>query len=296
MGIINIYQINDFKLINSINIKEKTEEDNSEIIAIFNSRGNIIFTCDNYAYLIEFNNNEYLIKEIFDDIDVHFIIEIPENKHYVVGNDDINIYNYNYEKILNISPVYSNIGMNNPCNPPTRSLLYLPKLQFLICIKYQYGFASARAGGVTIIDTKNAFYKIIWGNEYIWVDIYHPYCINIINNKYLLIDNELYDLKNGEKKYWIGKSKIEFYGTNIISFGNNILNLYDKNDYLELYDYNFVEKEGKIDGLVYLNKISFLVRKERKERNIDKHLVKITEKTFCFYSGYNIYFFELNKT
>ena len=206
-GIIKIYDIPTFKLLYKINFIEICKKSNNNnnfnikrdyFYAKMISNGNIIVTnCENRAYLIKIEKDKYIIEKLFEKYNdyISFFTEIPKNKHFVTGGKKINIYKYNYEKILSIEPV---VEFDDSAGEPiVKNLVYLSNKNLLICLMAKYGPQASRSSGITICNTKNSLYRIIWEEGGVYPVNDSPYSL-AINKEYLVIfSNKIYNLDNG---------------------------------------------------------------------------------------------------
>ena len=287
-AIIKIYEIKNFNLLHDIDFKEECKKSNINdfvsskeyFYAKLISNGDLVITnLDSYAYLLNIKNKNYSVRKIFDNYNdiIFYFIEIPENKHYVTGGEKVNVYDYNYQKISCLDPI-----RNNDCGiKPARvkSLLYLPKKKLMICLMVTYGNGASRNSGITVFDTKNKKYKIIWGEEEIYPDLDTPYCMEVFNKKLIIFKNEIYDLKTGEKIYIDFDGKWGDCKLGIV-YGKNKLILKDTFDY---YFYEF-DKDFKLKSR---KKLKGITKKYHNEG-----FVKLTNEFICFFQNSEIIFIK----
>ena len=142
-----------------------------------------------------------------------------------------------------------------------------------------YGNEASRNSGITVFDSKNKKYKIIWGEEGTSPNFDTPYCLEVFNNKLIIFINEIYDLKTGEKISIDIDGKWRDCKLGIV-YGKNKLILKDTFDY---YFYEF-DKDFKLKSR---KKLKGITKKYHNEG-----FVKLTNEFICFFQNSEIIFIK----
>ena len=289
-GIIKIYNISNFEILYSIKFIDEYNKLNNNnnnfninkdfFYAKMTSNGNVIVTnCEKRVYLIKIAKKGYIIEKKFENYndDITFFTEITKNRHYVTGGKKINIYNYYYQKIISIRPI---IDINDFVGEPmARNIVYLPNKNLLISLFLKYGPQSSRSSGITIINTKNSLYKIIWGLGGVYPVNETPYSIAINKNNLVIFSYEMYNLYNGDSfivnydNAWTDCDCGVFFGESWIlkeKFKNNIYQF--TKDFIMNYKIKTIENRfynGQKTGLI-----------------------KITDEIICYFDGSDIIFLK----
>ena len=299
-GIIKVYNISTFELlynINFIDIYNKSNNNNFNInkeyfYAKMIYNGNIIVTnSERKAYLIKIKKNKYIIEKLFENYndEISFFTEIPKNKHLVTGGNKINIYNYNFQKIISIKPIVdidSSVGQ-----PMVTNLVYLANKNLLICLMIKYGIITFRSSGITICSTKNSLYKIIWGLGGVRPVNYSPYSL-ATNKKNLVIFSEsaqnhginvvkMYNLDNGNSIQVNYNNSLPNFCCGIFMGESWILEerFNNKNN---IYQFN---KD-------FILKYKIKTIDNKKNNGTKNGMIKLTDEIICYFDGSEIIFLK----
>ena len=133
----------------------------------------------------------------------------------------------------------------------------------------KYGPGASRSSGMTVIDTKNRKYKILWGEEGIYSINDGPYCLGVFNKYLIILNNYIFNLEDVNFDCSCGVLSREEYIILKERFTNNFLQI--EKDFKKI---SKIKIEGYFDDYSFSN----------------TGLIKVTNEIICFFKATEIIF------
>ena len=112
------------------------------------------------------------------------------------------------------------------------SLLYLSNKNLLICLFFKFGNKASRNTAITVYNTKNKKYEILWGERGVYPINDSRYCINLLSNNLIIFEDDFYDLEGNYENI-----NIDYDYSFVVEYGNHNIIL------KEMFDNNLYEAD-----------------------------------------------------